>query len=279
MLKAFNNLRIGKRIFVALLIPMLGLLAVSLLAVADKYRLWSEMQQLQSMAELAPEISALAHELQRERGATAIYLGSKGALYKTELADQRSATDTQLAKLQSSLGGGDVQALAAIAGPVGEAIQALAKVSATRQSADAQTISVADMAAFYTPIIRRQIASIEKMAPLSHNSDMTRAILAYTAFLQGKERMGVERAMGGAGFGAGKFDAELYRKFVGLIAEQSAFFDRFSSIGEERLVAALAQLPGMPVSAEVDSDGQGDRGYRASDRRGADLDRRYRRVN
>jgi len=252
MLKAFNNLRIGKRIFVALLIPMLGLLAVSLLAVADKYRLWSEMQQLQSMAELAPQISALGHELQRERGATAIYLGSKGTLYKTELADQRGATDAQIAKLQASLGAGDVQALSAVAEPVGEAMAALAQVSATRQSADAQSLSVADMAAYYTPIIRRLIASVEKMASLSHNSETTRAILAYTAFLQGKERMGVERAMGGAGFGAGKFDEQLYRKFVGLIAEQSAFFDRFSSMGDARLVSALAELPGMPVSAEVD---------------------------
>ncbi|MBI2256899.1 MAG: bacteriohemerythrin [Proteobacteria bacterium] len=252
MLKTFHNLRIGKRIFIALLIPMLGLLAVSLLAVADKYRLWSEMRQLQSMAELAPEISALAHELQRERGATAIYLGSKGTLYKAELADQRQATDAQISTLQSGLGADEIRILGAVAGPAGDAIEALAKLPETRQSADALGIGVADMAGYYTPIIRQLIASVEKMAPLSQNADMTRAILAYAAFLQGKERMGVERAMGGAGFGAGKFDGELYRKFVGLMAEQSAYFDRFNSMGEERLTGALAELAGVPASVEVD---------------------------
>ncbi|MDY0873213.1 bacteriohemerythrin [Dongia rigui] len=252
MLKAFNDLRIGKRILIALLIPMLGLLAVSLLAVADKYRLWAEMRQLQSMAELAPEISALGHELQRERGASAIYLGSKGGLYKTELDTQRQATDAQIAKLKAALGADGMQGLGAVAQPADDAVAALAAVSDMRQSITDLKTGVADMAGYYTPIIRRLIASVEKMAPLSHNANIGRAILAYAAFLQGKERMGVERAMGGAGFSAGKFDGELFRKFVGLMAEQSAFFDRFGSMADDALVATLAELPKTPASMEVD---------------------------
>ena len=252
MLKAFNDLRVGKRIFIGLLIPMLGLLAVSLFAVADKYRLWSEMRQLQSMAELAPEISALAHELQRERGASAIYLGSKGQQYGAELDNQRQATDAQLAKLSSLVDTDAVRAIDIVAAPVKKAIESLASLAETRKAIAEQQIGVADMAAYYTPVIRQLLASVEKMAPLSRNADITRAILAYAAFLQGKERMGVERAMGGAGFGAGKFELELYRKFVGLIAEQSAFFDRFIAMAESGLVDALAQLPKDAASLEVD---------------------------
>ncbi|WP_374380652.1 bacteriohemerythrin [Dongia sp.] len=252
MLKAFNDLRIGKRIFIGLFIPMVGLLAVSLFAVADKYRLWSEMQQLESMAQLAPEISALVHELQRERGASAIFLGSKGKQYGDELKTQRQATDAQLQQLVSRLGPGADPSLVVITGSVEKATAALAKLPEMRSAVDGLKMGVPDMAAYYTPIIRQLLASVEKMAPFSQNAEVTRAILAYAAFLQGKERMGVERAMGGAGFGAGKFDGELYRKFVGLIAEQGAFFDRFNSMAEADLVAALAQLSKDPVTVEVD---------------------------
>lgn len=163
MLKAFNDLRIGKRILIALLIPMLGLLAVSLLAVVDKYRLRSEMRQLQSMAELAPEISALAHKLQRERGASAIDLASKGTLYGTELDTQRQATNAQATKLQASLGVEDIRSLGAVAQPAGAALEALANLSNTHQSISGLKTSVADMACYCTPVIRQLIASVEKM--------------------------------------------------------------------------------------------------------------------
>ena len=128
---------------------------------------------------LAPEISALAHELQRERGASAIYLGSKGQQYGAELDNQRQATDAQLAKLSSLVDTDAVRAIDIVAAPVKKAIESLASLAETRKAIAEQQIGVADMAAYYTPVIRQLLASVEKMAPLSRNADITRAILAY----------------------------------------------------------------------------------------------------
>lgn len=253
MLNTFNNLRIGKRILIALLIPTLGLLAVSAIAIFDKYRLWSEMRQLQSLAGIAPEVSGLAHELQRERGASAIFIGSKGTKYVSELQSQRQATDAQIAKLNDLLTGMDPAVTAAIDVQLVTARKGLAELAQKREAIQNLSLSVADMAGYYTPNIRQLLKTVEQMAYLSHNADITRAILAYGAFLQGKERVGIERAMGGAGFGAGKFDAEIYRKFVGIMSEQEAFFDRFRTMATAELVEAFAKLPEEPSYKEVES--------------------------
>ncbi|MBT3358391.1 MAG: nitrate- and nitrite sensing domain-containing protein [Rhodospirillales bacterium] len=66
------------------------------------------------------------------------------------------------------------------------------------------TISVGEMASYYTPTIAKLLAIVEEMAVLSSNASATNTISAYTSFLQGKERAGQERAMGATGFGGGR---------------------------------------------------------------------------
>ncbi|MHA1566678.1 MAG: nitrate- and nitrite sensing domain-containing protein, partial [Alphaproteobacteria bacterium] len=72
------------------------------------------------------------------------------------------------------------------------------------------------------------LSIVEEMALVSTDSQVSNAITAYTAFLLGKERAGIERAMGSAGFGAGKFAPDLHRKFVQLIAMQATYLGRFN---------------------------------------------------
>ena len=84
------------------------------------------------------------------------------------------------------------------------------------------------MAAYYTPTIAKLLAIVEEMTLLSTDATITRDIIAYTSFLQAKERAGIERAMGGAGFGAGKFERGVYNNFVGLIRQQQVLLSIFA---------------------------------------------------
>lgn len=51
---------------------------------------------------------------------------------------------------------------------------------------------------------------------ITDDGRVVRSLTAYMAFLQGKDRAGIERAVGATGFGGGKFSVGVYRKFVGL---------------------------------------------------------------
>ncbi|WP_374649844.1 bacteriohemerythrin [Dongia sp.] len=243
MMRSFNNLSIGTRVLIGLAIPIVGLLIMSAVAAESKLRQWSEMKDLGALSKLAPMVSALVHELQRERGTSAIYIGSNGGRYSDELKSQYRATDTELANLQAAIDGQDPAIFdPAIHRLIADSNERLAKLAVARKSVQDLSASVDAMAAFYTPAIRSLLPIVEHMARLSHNAEVTRAITAYASFLQAKERVGVERAMGGAGFGAGKFDPLIYRSFVGLISEQSAYFDRFRIFASETQRAAVDSL-------------------------------------
>lgn len=83
------------------------------------------------------------------------------------------------------------------------------------------------MAGYYTPAIAKLLQIVEEMTVLSTDVQATNTITAYTAFLQGKERASIERAMGASGYGAGEFKPAIYQKFLQLIAMQNTFLSRF----------------------------------------------------
>ncbi len=78
MRNLFQRLRIMQRIILALLVPSLGLALAAALIVADKRATVTDMQRLSSLAGLATNISGLVHDMQRERGASAVFIGSRG---------------------------------------------------------------------------------------------------------------------------------------------------------------------------------------------------------
>ena len=101
------------RITLPMLLPVLGLLALSGLFLAEKLTTVTAMQRVGALTELITDSSALVHELQRERGLSGGVLGSKGSELREELAAQRSRTDAHLATFEVRLRRLDAQGLIA----------------------------------------------------------------------------------------------------------------------------------------------------------------------
>ena len=236
MLSFLNNFKIGTRIAIALALPILALLFFAGSNLVDKRSVASEMEQIETLAGLAPTISAVVHELQKERGTSAVFLSSGGQKFAKELPAQHKLSSEKLTQLTQALTRFDRDAFGpALSSRIAAAEKALGGLNGTRQKVTAQGIKVPGMAGYYTPTIASLLAVIEEMAVISSNAEVTKAIAAYTAFLQGKERAGIERAMGGAGFGAGKFAPPVYRNFLKLIAMQDVFFGQFNNYATEDL--------------------------------------------
>ena len=66
------------RISLPLLLPILGLLAPSGPSFMQKLAVVAAMQRVDTVSELVTDTSALAHEVQRERGLSGGFLASKG---------------------------------------------------------------------------------------------------------------------------------------------------------------------------------------------------------
>ncbi|MCW8914801.1 MAG: nitrate- and nitrite sensing domain-containing protein [Magnetovibrio sp.] len=229
MFSFLENIKVSSRISVGLLLPVLGMLYFSGATILEKRSIVNEMESLQELADLAPTVSALVHELQKERGTSAVFIGSKGTKFVKELPQQWELSSSKHDNLNSAFNAFDAESFGAnLTKKIETAKDALAELEKTRKGVQERSITVPQMAGYYTPTIAKLLKIVEEMAVLSNNPDVTKSIAAYTAFLQGKERAGIERAMGGAGFGAGEFKPVIYRKFLQLIAMQDTFLYTFS---------------------------------------------------
>jgi methyl-accepting chemotaxis protein len=132
-----------------------------------------------------------------------------------------------------------------------QVIARLDALAETRSGVSALTLDVGGMAKWYTQTIAIHITTIETMAELTTDANLSRQIGAYIAFLQGKERAGIERAMGSNGFSAKKFAPAVYQRFVGLIAQQEAFFTTFASLADPAWKSALQQVLASPQATTV----------------------------
>jgi methyl-accepting chemotaxis protein len=235
-----KNIKIGTRTVLALLLPLIGLLVFSGITVMDKYRTATQMDKVLELAEVAPVISALVHEMQKERGGSAVFISSKGAKFVKELPDQRKLTDDKYAALSSTFSAFDAASFGqSLAAKISDAESALKDLEGIRGGISGLQITVPKMAGYYTPTIGKLLVVVEEMGLLSTDVHVTNLISAYTSFLQGKERAGIERAMGAAGFGSGKFAPSIYQKFLKLIAMQDTFFSRFNISATQDLQAAF----------------------------------------
>ena len=141
---------------------------------------------------------------------------------------QRDLTSQKHADLDKVLKSLDAEAYGQeFVGMINTATEALSKLAETRKGIESLSISVPQMASYFTSTIAKLLHIIEEMAVLSTDAEVTKSIAAYTSYLQGKERAGIERAMGGGGFGAGKFSPGIYRKFLQLIAMQDTYLRTF----------------------------------------------------
>ncbi len=240
MFAFLENAKIGARISLALVLPIVGLIAFSGFLVVEKQQVASDMGGIQELADLAPVISALVHELQKERGASAVFIGSNGEKFVKEIPDQKTETNKKRSALADALKAFDAASFGSnLASKVKTAESAVSGLDGKRNQISSLSITVPEMAAYYTPTIAKLLSIVEEMTVLSTNAQVTEAITAYTSFLQGKERAGIERAMGGAGFGAGEFKPAIYQKFISLIAQQEIYFSIFDINATEEQQAFL----------------------------------------
>ena len=209
---------------------------------------------LRELAHFTPKISALIHELQRERGTSAGFLGEEeGAGFTERLIERRSATDKALHQFEQ-----DLERLGALHRDAGfrarlELVrQYHGELDAHRALISARSLPLADATALYTAYIDSLLTLIGHMASMASSAEMTRLISALQAYLEYKERAGLERAMGSNGFGAGAFNPQVYQRFTELIVAQEAYLDLFKTLAPPKLWTHHRQIVGGSAVAEVD---------------------------
>jgi len=250
MIRWFLSLRIGARIGLALLIPTLGMLFMTGQVVLATYRTVAEMRALGGAVELSTKLSALVHELQRERGMSAVFISSKGQKFQSELPAQRGATDKARASYLAALQeGGFAEQQNAFGGQLRASVARLSEIESKRNAVSALQIAAPDSNAYFGGTIEPMLNSVGQIISQSTDPEVTQPLTIYYNLMQAKERAGRERAAGAAGFVANKFDVAQYRRLAGIVAEQETYFRTFDAFATPADREALTRtVTGQAVS-------------------------------
>jgi methyl-accepting chemotaxis protein len=246
------DFRIGTKLAISVAIPLIALVALAGFDLSLKWNTRSEMAGLGELADGVAGISRLVHELQRERGLSAVFISSKGAQMRSELAAQRGMTDQQrqraaafVAQLRTIAPTSEFKDVAA------QAEASIAAMDRRRNEIDALSMTTADSIAYLTETIANLLAVGGEIAKVGSRGDVTTAISAYVNFMQGKERAGQERATVAAGIAAGKFDMAAYSRALGLVAAQATFFRVFDASATSHQRDVFKRTLSAPASETV----------------------------
>jgi len=250
-----SDLKISNRIYMALILPIIGMFVFSGYLIVIEYNRANSIEKISKLVEVAPTISALVDEIQKERGLSAGYIGSRGgASFLEKLNLQRKLTNKARTELNNILNNFDSAVYGSVfSNRLLKAEKALSKLDSVRDKVSSLKYSIGQMAGYYTPTIAKELNLISYASVLSNQADITKAVASYENYLQAKERAGIERAMGANGFGKGVFAPKIYQKFVSLIAAQKIFISRFETFASSEEVQFNKEILKDKVVAKVTS--------------------------
>ncbi|MCJ2037904.1 nitrate- and nitrite sensing domain-containing protein [Methylobacterium sp. J-059] len=239
------------RIVAVALAPCLAFAAVAGVAISDRMAQRAEMVQVEDLVGLASRISAFAHEGQRERGASSLFLASKGSQFKAELVAQRARTDAVRQGLAAAVTAGAAAYGPAFARKADAFAQALDGLDAQRNAVDALKPTAPQAAAVYTGLIGEGLGLVRALSGVIGPVGIANHAASYAAFLTMKEYAGQERAAASAAFAAGSLDLAGIRRLATLQADQATYEGLFRTRAEPAQGALLDAAEAAAPAREV----------------------------
>ena len=232
--KYVNNLSIKLKLALMITAPVIGLFYYSQTELFDAWTTLQEQADLENLTQISIESSALMHELQKERGASAGYMASKGKNFTVELPAQRQVTDRRLAKFNQFIL--DFESGESAVGFEAELTafqQRLASLAEIRSSATRLSVPAKQVIGYYTNLNNRILALIDYLPRSSSLGIVSNMGTAYGSFLKSKERAGIERAVMSAVFARDKYNDGEYDRLLTLKVIQATYLNEFEVLASE----------------------------------------------
>ncbi len=245
-------MKLRNKLLLLVLIPLLCMLAFALAAANARLNQTREMSALAELSRVSVGIGALVHEMQKERGMSAGFIGSKGGKFVQELAAQRVEVDKRQAELSALLGGFDATAYGDdFREKLKGHSQRLQQLAGKRKEVSELNIPAPEAVGYYTGVISNLLAVVGQSAVLSSDAGITRLATAYGAFLQSKEFAGIERATLSNIIGADKFSTETLSRLLSISSAQDTWQKVFLTYALPAQRDLLQQKLAAAVVAEV----------------------------
>ncbi|MDF1641612.1 methyl-accepting chemotaxis protein [Thalassolituus oleivorans] len=237
-----KSLPIKYKLLLLIVAPLLAITYFELVDITKTSGQLSELEAVQTLVELTSINSQLAHELQKERGMTAGFIGTSGAKFGDTLVTQRQNVDIQIQRWQGYVAKANLGQFTDVESRVVAVRAKIEALKSTRIAVQQLSLPLGEALAFFTTTISDLLIVPALATAYTTQGDLSRGLQSYYNFLQGKERAGIERAVLSNVFGADAFGDGLYQHFVRLVSEQDVFFENYVRFTDLESAAAFEEF-------------------------------------
>jgi len=224
----FNDLSIKFKMALMVFVPAIAIFTLLMINTYQSYTDVKELSKIEQATILATKISAMVHNTQKERGASAGYVGSGGKKFINTMPNLRKDTDATRAEMETFYKNMDFSIYPQeMQDQMDDAMNRLSQLDSVRNSISTLSYNVPQTVGYYTPLNGAFIDTIAYIAKMSSEKHMTTSLTAFTNYLYSKERAGVERAVMTGTFAKDSFPNGFYAKFVKLMSQQDTYMNRF----------------------------------------------------
>jgi methyl-accepting chemotaxis protein len=227
-----GNLSLRPKIALILLLPVAALLLLAGLRIGSSVSTSRQAAQVRDLTEFALRGTALAHELQRERGLT---LGGLLAEQPSPgLREQRAATNRALAGYRDSAADLDTDALPQAArdelAAAGNRLQGL---SGLRRDVDRGSVSPGAALGFYNAAIANLLNTNRGLTSGIADPQLAQRVGAFVAVSRIKELAALERELVSEVLDRGRFAPGLFRRFTSTLSTRAVLLSEFRAAADD----------------------------------------------
>ncbi|KPB14129.1 Histidine kinase [Pseudomonas amygdali pv. sesami] len=231
------------KLLLILIFPLLGFLAFAGLFVADKSENLGDMRRAVTATAVAQKLSNVVTTIQRERGASGVFLGSGGKSMQDKLKTFRQETDKAISEMRA-------QSTDGIPGP-DKVYRALDDLTALRLKIDTLGINNTESSTRFTDVIKTLVGFSYSLEASIEDPQILRGLSSLNQFIDMKERAGRERVLLVQAFNQNRFDAPLLSRFSRNLGEFSGYLEAFQRWSPEVFKTKLNDVMQQPGSLEV----------------------------
>ncbi|MEP5623216.1 MAG: methyl-accepting chemotaxis protein, partial [Hyphomicrobiales bacterium] len=247
------------RVQIALLaiVPLCAIIVLNLLAFKEAYHEARVAADILPIALTAEKSEAVIHELQKERGRTAVFLASGSADEPRKLMNsQRAKSDAAVADLQKSASNLDLENIE-LTEKIKSAIANLNEIQAHRDGIDGNTVNGAANLKFYSDKVSHLIRLVNSSVLSSPDKEYAELMTPFFLLTEALEAGGLERAIGGRLFttvaNTGQVPSDLFLAYYDRLSVETEYLRRFEETATpEQLAKFKKTVTGSPVETVME---------------------------
>jgi len=249
------NLKIRTKLILFLCVPIITILFFTLSGTYFKYQELKAATESQEFITVSLQLTELVFELQRERGLTAGFIGSKGEHFKGQLLYQRQQTDKHLLEFKRLIQVNDPgKRYWGISSEFKQVLSGLKSLEDKRNKTDA--LANGGFFDYYSNLIAECLRVVQYIQVFTDDVRLARQASAYIILTWLQERSGQERGALNNLFELKTQDIKKYMAVSSYVAEQKTLFINYYTVAEEKykkLLREKMQDPNVDVVLKLRS--------------------------